>query len=66
MHLELLIQTITDNLMDITIVFLQTLCFAIKFFDSGDFNINPNEMLDVENRLKYHSIYFYAENFRNF
>jgi hypothetical protein len=58
--------SIFDNFGDIMTIFLQTFCFFVKIQDGGAFDIDPQEVLLTKNRMKYQSIYFYANNFRNF
>jgi hypothetical protein len=57
---------IVENGGDLMIIFLQTFCFAIKMQDSNSFDINPMEILGIDNRMKQFGIYFYAVNFRDF
>jgi hypothetical protein len=58
--------TVMESQIDIMIIVLQNLAFLIKLADAIDFNINPYEVLDDKYRLKFISIYFFSENFRNF
>ena len=61
-----LLSFMTDNFIDLMIIFLQTYCFCIKCQDAVSFNIDPSKILDPENRFKYISLHFIANNFRNF
>jgi hypothetical protein len=55
-----------DNFTDMMVIFLQTYCFCIKLQDSNTFNINPMELLNDDLRKSNNSLFFIADNFRNF
>ena len=58
--------SIWDNFTDLMIIFLQTFCFMLKVSDGDTFNINPNDILQLNMRKNYSSLYFIANNFRDF
>ncbi len=60
------LNTITENLTDITIVFLQTYNFLIKIQDSIYFNVDPMKYLSSDTRYFHTSLNFIARNFRDF
>jgi hypothetical protein len=45
--------TLSENIIDLFVIFFQSLCFTIKYFDSMYFNIDPSKMLEPENRSKF-------------
>ena len=57
---------LTENFIDIMVIFLQSYCGCIKLQDGYCFDIDPKDILKKDVRAKYHSIIMYCVNFRSF
>ena len=58
--------SLSENFIDIMVIFLQSYCGFIKLQDGFCFDIDPKDILKKEVRAKFHSITFYCVNFRSF